>query len=407
MSFLELKINPEYEKLLKKLPKEEYEALKQSIKNEGQHFLITVNLEGIILDGHHRFMVCKELGLKPKYEVKFFENQLQEKKFVIESNLLRRQLTIFQRMEMVKPLIEIEIELAKERILKGDPRQKFAEGKVVEIVASKIGTNPETLRQGIKIIEEAPEALKEEVRTGKRSISSAYNLLTQKPKEAVFEPKVFTVWNFSNCDERFGVPNFPGRIPGQIVQNVLYYYTNEGDLVVDPFAGSGTTIDVCNFMKRNCLCYDVAPIREEIKKHDIKEGFPKKAQNCDLIFLDPPYWNMRSEKYSANSVSSLSLEDFYAFIEKLAKDCDDIVRVNGIVAFLISNQLERLPQDKEYIDHVFQCLKIFEKIGFRLIMRFSVPLTTQEFAPFNVKRAKEEKKLLGIVRDLLIFQKVN
>ena len=61
-----LKINPEYQKLLPKLPQEEYEALKESIKSEGQHFPITVNEEGVILDGHHRFQICEELELTPK-----------------------------------------------------------------------------------------------------------------------------------------------------------------------------------------------------------------------------------------------------------------------------------------------------------------------------------------------------
>ena len=114
---MELIVNQEYEKLLPKLPIDEYEALKQSVKSEGQHFPISVNSKGIVLDGHHRLRICRELGLEPKFEVKDFPSELHEKRFVIESNLLRRQLTTFQRVEMAKPLLEIEKELAKERQL--------------------------------------------------------------------------------------------------------------------------------------------------------------------------------------------------------------------------------------------------------------------------------------------------
>jgi len=46
-----------------KLPKEEYEALKRSIQNEGLHFPIIVNPEGYILDGHHRWRICQQLQL--------------------------------------------------------------------------------------------------------------------------------------------------------------------------------------------------------------------------------------------------------------------------------------------------------------------------------------------------------
>lgn len=52
------------------------------------------------------------------------------------------------------------------------------------------------------------------------------------------------VWSFVECDKRFG-HDFKGRIPGQIVQHTLYYYTEVFDIVVDPMAGSGTTVDVC------------------------------------------------------------------------------------------------------------------------------------------------------------------
>jgi len=56
-----------------------------------------------------------DLGVEPKYEVKSFEVPLLEKRFVIESNLTRRHLTTFQRIEMALPLIELERELAKKR----------------------------------------------------------------------------------------------------------------------------------------------------------------------------------------------------------------------------------------------------------------------------------------------------
>jgi DNA modification methylase len=56
--------------------------------------------------------------------------------------------------------------------------------------------------------------------------------------------QLFNVWNFPNRDKRYGL-DFKGAIPGQIVENVLYYFTEPFDVVVDPMAGGGTTIDVC------------------------------------------------------------------------------------------------------------------------------------------------------------------
>ena len=37
-------------------------------------------------------------------------------------------------------------------------------------------------------------------------------------------------------------------MPPQVVENLLWVYTEPGDIVVDPFAGSGTTIDIAKAM---------------------------------------------------------------------------------------------------------------------------------------------------------------
>jgi len=176
----EVHVNPEYECLLPKLPREEYEALKLSIQNEGLHFPITINKEGVILDGHNRFRICQALQIAVRFEIKEFANSLLEKKFVIESNLLRRQLTTFQRIEMGKPLIEIERELAKERqgmrtdLTGSNINQNSDGGQVLDIVSSRIGTSRETLNEALWLMDNAPKEDLEKLRSGERAISNLY-----------------------------------------------------------------------------------------------------------------------------------------------------------------------------------------------------------------------------------------
>jgi len=191
---VEIRINPDYEKLLPKLPPAEYEALKESIKTEGQHFPIIVNEDNVILDGHHRYRICKELGIAPKVEVKTFPNKLLEKKFVIEANLRRRHLNDFQKAELAYPLLEIERELARQRQLSklkpfqnnpqfGSNEPNSETGRARDIVARRAGLSPTTFQRAVKIIEEAPERLKEKVRAGKLSIAYAYKMLTRRTEE--------------------------------------------------------------------------------------------------------------------------------------------------------------------------------------------------------------------------------
>lgn len=65
----------------------------------------------------------------------------------------------------------------------------------------------------------------------------------------------YDVWHFNSCNPLFGSEH-PGRIPGELVAHVLYFFTEPGNLIIDPMAGSGTTIDVCLAMGRKCYAYD-------------------------------------------------------------------------------------------------------------------------------------------------------
>jgi ParB-like chromosome segregation protein Spo0J len=184
---ISLRLNPEYQKLLPKMSEEEFAELKASIQEEGQHYPIVVNEDLEILDGHHRYRACTELGIEPDFEVRKFEDKLLEKKFVIEVNLRRRHLNNFQLVELAVPLLEIEKALAKKRQAKGgkngrnqqlglapdDAEPKF-KAKATELVAKKAGVSTRTFERGKKILEKASEDDKQRLREGKASIAKVY-----------------------------------------------------------------------------------------------------------------------------------------------------------------------------------------------------------------------------------------
>ena len=63
----QIRISPEHASLVSELSPEEFQSLKQSIKEvNGLYVPIIVNQDGIILDGHHRYKACQELGIEPK-----------------------------------------------------------------------------------------------------------------------------------------------------------------------------------------------------------------------------------------------------------------------------------------------------------------------------------------------------
>lgn len=196
---MSLRVNPEYEKMLPKMSDEEFAELRVSIKAEGQHYAIIVNEDLEVLDGHHRFRACTELGIEPDFEVRKFEDKLLEKKFVIEANLRRRHLNNFQLVELAVPLLEIEKALAKKRQVTGgkngrdlqlglglapnDAKPAF-KAKATEIVAKKAGVSTRTFERGKRIVEEASEEDKQQLREGKTSIAKVYREIVAPAQEA-------------------------------------------------------------------------------------------------------------------------------------------------------------------------------------------------------------------------------
>jgi ParB-like chromosome segregation protein Spo0J len=192
---MSLRNNPVYEKIMPQMSSEDFEELKNSIKNEGQHYPIIANEDLEILDGYHRFRACNELDIEPDFEVRKFEDKVIEKKFVIETNLRRRHLTSFQLVELAIPLLEIEKLLAKKRQVIGGNKGRDKQlglassdatsnltsgklGKATAIVAKKIGLSTRTFERGKKIVEKATEEDKQKLREGKKSISKVYKELT-------------------------------------------------------------------------------------------------------------------------------------------------------------------------------------------------------------------------------------
>ena len=74
-----IKIIDEYRTLVPAQSDQEYQSLKQSIKENGfwGSNPIVINSEGIILDGHHRYRACQELGIEIRITIAKFENELQ------------------------------------------------------------------------------------------------------------------------------------------------------------------------------------------------------------------------------------------------------------------------------------------------------------------------------------------
>ncbi|MBI3179237.1 MAG: DNA methylase [Deltaproteobacteria bacterium] len=104
-----------------------------------------------------------------------------------------------------------------------------------------------------------------------------------------------TLWDYPS--QHFDAPSgsrmqgdkaYPGATPSFIIWQLLMRYTRKDDLVLDPMAGSGTTLDVARELARRGLGFDLAPTRPDIAAADAR-ALPVDAGIADFVFIDPPY----------------------------------------------------------------------------------------------------------------------
>ena len=96
------------------------------------------------------------------------------------------------------------------------------------------------------------------------------------------------------------------RFPKELAQIVIADFSKEGDWIIDPFCGFGTTLHVAQEMGRNAVGFEVDEERASFAAKGLLE--PNKVINArietidqqefpkfDLLFTSPPYVTVRLE----------------------------------------------------------------------------------------------------------------
>jgi DNA modification methylase len=214
-----------------------------------------------------------------------------------------------------------------------------------------------------------------------------------------FKPLIYNIWNTPKQDN--DRKHF-GAFPEVFMENLLHYHTNPLDIVYDPFAGGGTTADVCKRMFRRYYLTDrkVVPGREkDIREHDISNGLPEDLPKPDFVFLDPPYWKQAENKYSedASDLGNMTLDDFNASMDSLFKLLSDR-KVKTISAVIQPTQYKN---NFVWTDHIFDFDKMLP--NYKIEMRYILPYSTQQYSAQMVDASKDKKRCLGINRDLVVW----
>jgi DNA modification methylase len=160
--------------------------------------------------------------------------------------------------------------------------------------------------------------------------------------EEIPQLEATTLWDFprqSYGKTPKGDNKYPGVTPALIIWNLVWRYTDPGDLVVDPMCGSGTTIDVCREEGRKAIGYDIKPTRPEIIQNDARK-IPLPDDHVDLVFIDSPYGDNIRYNDHPDCIGKISSESevFYDELEKVIAESHRILKKGKVLGWLIGDQ---------------------------------------------------------------------
>lgn len=180
--------------------------------------------------------------------------------------------------------------------------------------------------------------------------------------------------------------HYHGNFVPQIPHQLLTRYTKAGDFVLDPFAGSGTTLIEAQRMGRNSIGIELQPavateaiqrIHSEQKDGIIADTFVDDSrtfdtdrildtyniQNVQFIIYHPPYWDIIKFSENENDLSnSQSLEEFINNFRQVIKNTTTILEKGRYCAVVIGDKYA----NGQLVPLGFYCMQVMQQEGLTL-----------------------------------------
>ncbi len=102
-----------------------------------------------------------------------------------------------------------------------------------------------------------------------------------------------------SAKERLG---YPTQKPEELLERVIQASSSEGDLVLDPFCGCGTTVAVAQRLNRNWIGIDITHLAINLMKHRLQDSFGEGLE-----------YEVIGEPVSISGAETLAKEDPYQF----------------------------------------------------------------------------------------------
>jgi len=190
----------------------------------------------------------------------------------------------------------------------------------------------------------------------------------------------------------------PAKFPEDLVANFISFFTKQGQWVLDPFAGTGSTLVACDQTKRNGIGVELTEKWAEIGAKrtnqylilgDAKEIPQYHLPQFDFSFSSPPYWDMLSHSrggsdstqkarikagfdatFSAHENDLGNIESYSDFMDALVDiywAVFQVLRSRAYCAVVIQNQLK---ENQEFYPIAWEFALKMRKKGWILCQEF-------------------------------------
>jgi len=180
------------------------------------------------------------------------------------------------------------------------------------------------------------------------------------------------------------VGDYHGNFVPQIPYQLFSRYTKQGDWIIDPFMGSGTSLIEAQRMKRNAVgielqqsVLDAAAKRIAEEKNDESKIIQicgdsssinlqpvldsENIKKVQFIIFHPPYWDIIKFSDNPADLSNCgSLEDFKKSFGKVIDNTTQYLEKNRYCAVVIGDKYA----NSQIIPLGFHCMNIFLEKGF-------------------------------------------
>lgn len=204
-----------------------------------------------------------------------------------------------------------------------------------------------------------------------------------------------------------GDPGYRGATPSHVIWNVLQRWSKPGDIVVDPFCGSGTTLDVCRDLGRVGRGFDLQGPRQDVEKADAR-SLPLADRSVDLVFMDPPYADNLAYSDDARCLGKLPAEtgEWQEAMAEVMTEAARVLKKGGVCAVFLCDVYKVKQGKRTFLPLALYLAAAAESAGLHPVEHVAVVRRGKTLdTGAGSRQAAKDRFLLRGFSHLLVFEK--